>query len=99
LRRVRVSFAEIAKDALEHSKAHKVHEAYRIDSWHTETLLAWFRGRVAEEITPQEIERKLNELAGEGRKPATVNRYRTLMSRVFFWPCGIASCQLIPFAW
>jgi integrase len=83
LRRARVSFGEIAKDALEHSKAHKVHEAYRIDSWHMETLLAWFRERVAEEITPQEIERKLNELAEDGRKPATVNRYRTLVSLVF----------------
>jgi integrase len=83
LRRARVSFAEIAKDALEHSKAHKVREAYRIDSWHMESLLRWFRERVAEEITPQEIERRLNELASEGRKPATVNRYRTLVSLVF----------------
>lgn len=83
LRRSRVSFAELAKDALEHSKAHKVHEAYRIDRWHMETLLIWFRERVAEEITPQEIERKLNELAEAGRKPATVNRYRTLVSLVY----------------
>lgn len=83
LRRPRVSFAEIAKDALDYSKAHKVHEAYRIDRWHMETLLTWFRERVAEEITPQDIERKLNELAEDGRKPATVNRYRTLVSLVF----------------
>jgi len=32
---------------------------------------------------PQDIERKLNALAEDGRKPATVNRYRTLMSLVF----------------
>lgn len=83
LRRPRVSFAEIAQDALDHSKAHKVHEAYRIDRWHMESLLTWFRERVAEEITPQEIERKLSKLAEDGRKPATVNRYRTLLSLVF----------------
>jgi len=83
LRRPRVSFAEIASDALDYSKAHKVPEAYRIDRWHMETLLAWFRERVAEEIIPQEIERKLNGLAEEGRKPATVNRYRALLSLVF----------------
>ncbi|MGC2852378.1 MAG: site-specific integrase [Candidatus Acidiferrum sp.] len=83
LRRPRVSFAEIAQDALGYSKAHKVHEAYRIDRWHMETLLTWFRERVAEEITPQDIERKLSKLAEDGRKPATVNRYRTLLSLVF----------------
>ena len=32
---------------------------------------------------PQDIERKLNALVEDGRKPATVNRYRTLMSLVF----------------
>lgn len=83
LRRPRVSFPEIAQDALAYSKAHKVHEAYRIDRWHMETLLTWFRERVAEEVTPQEIERKLSKLAEDGRKPATVNRYRTLLSLVF----------------
>jgi len=83
LRRARVSFAEIGKDALDYSKAHKVHKSYRIDRWHMETLLRWFRERVAEEIMPQDIERRLNELAEDGRKPATVNRYRTLFSLVF----------------
>lgn len=83
LRRPRVSFAEIAQDALSHSKAHKVPDAYRIDHWHMETILGWFRERVAEEITPQDIERKLAALAEEGRKPATVNRYRALLSLVF----------------
>lgn len=83
LRKPRVSFAVIAQDALDYSKAHKVKEAYRIDRWHTESFLTWFRERVAEEITPQEIERRLNELAEEGRKAATVNRYRALLSLMF----------------
>jgi integrase len=34
-------------------------------------------------LNPQEIERRLNELAAECRKPATVNRYRTLLSLTF----------------
>ena len=83
LRQARVSFDEIAKEALEYSKARKVPDAYRIDRWHMETMLAWFRERVAEEIKPQDIERKLSGLAEEGRKSATVNRYRALLSLIF----------------
>jgi hypothetical protein len=83
LRRPAVSFAEIAKDALDYSRATKVPDAYRIDFWHMETLLGWFRDRQAEQITPQEIERKLEGLATDGRTPATVNRYRALLSLVY----------------
>jgi len=83
LRRPAVSFVEIAKDTLEYSRTTKVPDPYRIDRWHMETLLGWFRERTAAEITPQEIERKLAELAEEGRKPATVNRYRALLSLIY----------------
>lgn len=83
LRAPMVSFAEIARDALQYSRVTKVPAAYRADVWHTETLLRWFRERTASEITPQEIERRLSELADEGRKPATVNRYRALLSLVY----------------
>ncbi len=83
LRRKNVSFAEIAQDALEYSRTTKVREAYRIDRWHMATLLSWFRSYGALEVNPQDIERRLNELADEGRKPATVNRYRTLLSLTF----------------
>ena len=82
LRRANVAFEEIARDVLEYSRTTKVREAYRIDRWHMETLLRWFRSHCAADLNPQEIERKLNELA-EGRKPATVNRYRTLLSLAF----------------
>jgi hypothetical protein len=75
LRRSDVSFAEVARDALEYSHTTKVPDAYRIDRWHMETILGWFRERGAEEITPQDIERRLNEIAEQGRTPATVNRY------------------------
>jgi integrase len=83
LRRANVAFEEIARDALEYSRTTKVREAYRIDRWHMETLLQWFRNHSAADLNPQEIERRLNELAAEGRKPATVNRYRTLLSLTF----------------
>jgi site-specific recombinase XerD len=83
LRRINVAFEEIARDALEYSRTTKVREAYRIDRWHMETLLRWFRNHCASNLNPQEIERRLNELAAEGRKPATVNRYRTLLSLTF----------------
>jgi len=83
LRRRAVPFAEIAKDTLEYSKATKVEEAYRIDGWKMETILTWFRGRSAEEITPQDIERKLTTLGDTGLKPATLNRYRTLLSLIY----------------
>jgi len=83
LRRANVAFEEIARDTLEYSRATKVREAYRIDRWHMETLLRWFRNHAASDLNPQEIERRLNELAAEGRKPATVNRYRTLLSLTF----------------
>jgi len=83
LRRGNISFAEVARDTLEYSRTTKVPDAYRIDRWHMETILGWFRERGAEEITPQDIERRLNEIAEEGRKPATVNRYRALLSLVY----------------
>jgi integrase len=83
LRQAPVSLPQIARDTLEYSRATKVPDAYRIDSWHMETILGWFREKAAEDITPQEIERKLNALAEEGLKPATINRYRALLSLVF----------------
>jgi integrase len=83
LRKRVVCCAEIAKDTLEHSKATKVQQAYRIDRWRMETVLGWFRNRRANEIIPQDIERKLAELSEEGRKPATLNRYRTLVSLIY----------------
>jgi site-specific recombinase XerD len=83
LRRVNVSFEELANDALEYSRTTKVREAYRIDRWHMRTFLCWFRNRGAAEITALDIERRLNELGEEGRKPATLNRYRTLLGLTF----------------
>jgi integrase len=79
-----VLFDEIGKDALDYSKANKCADAYRIDKWHCAVILSWFKGRVAKEIVPQEIDEKLSELAGErDLKPATLNRYRAFLSLVY----------------
>ncbi len=78
-----VGFVEIARDALEYSRARNAVGSYKTDRWRMGTLLRWFRGRKAEDITAQEIERRLAELADEGRTPATVNRYRALLSMIY----------------
>lgn len=83
LRGAPASFREISKDALEYSRATKVPDAYKIDCYHMKTIRSWFDDRAAEQITPQEIERKLGDLAETGRKPATLNRYRALISLVY----------------
>jgi len=77
-----VSFDDLAKDALAYSKAHK--RSYGDDEIRMEKLLGSFRGRAAESITPQDIERSLSKSADENEwAPATANRYRALISLVY----------------
>lgn len=83
LRSAGVSFAELVKDALEHSRARKVPECYHADIARARILREWFPDWHAEQITPQEIEQRLNQLAEEGRQPATINRYRALLSLIY----------------
>ncbi len=78
LRRATVSFAEIAKDALAYSKSNKL--SYNDDRWRMETLLRWFREYPAESITAQDIERRFEK---EKWSPATLNRYRALLSLTY----------------
>ncbi len=82
LRSPSVSFAQLAKDALAYSKAHKL--SYKDDLIRMEPLLSWFRGRAADSITAQDIEEHLSK-AAEDRAwaPATINRYRALLSLVY----------------
>ncbi len=75
-------FAELAKDALAYSKAHK--RSYGDDVIRMEKLLSSFRERSAESITPRELERFLAQNAEENDwAPATINRYRALLSLVY----------------
>ncbi len=82
LRRRAVYFASLAEDALEYSKAHKLSFAH--DEYRMRKLVAQFGKRTAESITPQDIERWLNQEAKENCwKPATVNRFKALLSLTF----------------
>jgi hypothetical protein len=82
LRSPLVSFAEIAREALAYSKAHK--RSYDDDLIRMEKLLNRFRDRAADSITPQELEQHLAQTGDENDwAPATINRYRALVSLVF----------------
>jgi site-specific recombinase XerD len=80
LRRATVTFAEVAKEALEYSKVHKTATSYRCDAGRMELLLAWFREYPAESITAQDIERQFQK---QKWSPATCNRYRALLSLTY----------------
>lgn len=80
LRARKVSFAELAKDALEYSEAHK--QSFADDKVRMAKLKEWLGQRPADSISPQEIERWLSNKA-EDLKPATLNRYRALLSLVY----------------
>jgi site-specific recombinase XerD len=75
LRAKKVSFNDLAKDALEYSKMHK--RSYGDDVIRMAKLQESFADRAAESITPQEIERWLSSKTK--LKPATLNRYRALL--------------------
>jgi len=82
LRAPMVSFAELARDTLAYSRVHK--RSYGDDVIRMERLLARFRERAADSMTPQELEQHLAQTAEESDwAPATVNRYRALISLVF----------------
>jgi site-specific recombinase XerD len=80
LRRATVTFATIAKDALDYSKVHKASTSYRCDVGRMELLLSWFREYPAESITAQDIERQFQK---QKWAPATPNRYRALLSLTY----------------
>ncbi|MBZ5502352.1 MAG: tyrosine-type recombinase/integrase [Acidobacteriia bacterium] len=82
LRRATVTFADIARDALAYSKAHK--RTFGDDVARMERILGWFRDRSAESVTPQEIERHFEEcIEVEEWAPSTVNHYRSLLSLTY----------------
>jgi site-specific recombinase XerD len=82
LRRATVTFADIARDALAYSKAHK--RTYSDDLARMERILGWFRDRSADSITPQEIERHFEQCIEEEEwAPSTVNHYRSLLSLTY----------------
>src|SRR5439155_184036 len=82
LRRREVSFRELVQDALAYSRAHK--RSFGDDVYRMKRLLAWFGEHPADSVMPQEIERKLARAAQEEQlAPATLNRYKALISLVY----------------
>lgn len=82
LRRATVTFADISRDALAYSKAHK--RTYDDDVQRMERILGWFRDLSADSITPQEIEQHFEEcVEQEEWAPSTVNHYRSLLSLTY----------------
>jgi integrase len=86
----RVTFGELADDAIEWAKAHKL--TWEDDEIRLKPLRDVFGTRAAESIAPQEIERwfaaegtSRNNGARRGKmwKPATCNRYKALISMVY----------------
>jgi site-specific recombinase XerD len=82
LRRATVTFADISRDALAYSKAHK--RTYGDDVTRMERILSWFRDRSADSVTAQEIERHFEECIEKAKWAAsTVNHYRSLISLTY----------------
>ena len=91
LRAKAVTFSELADDALEWAKAHKL--TWEDDEIRLKPMREAFGSRAAESITPQDIERwfrsagtcrnKDSKRNGKQWKPATFNRYKALVSMVF----------------
>jgi len=74
-----VPFSELANDALEYSKAHKL--SYGHDVYRMAKLNETFGNRPAESVTPREFERWAAE--HPDWQPATANRYRALLSLTY----------------
>jgi integrase len=76
-------FEHLVADALVYSKQHHAQTTRRNVESRLLDLTDWFRGRIAKSITPKEIDDRLAALTAAGRMPATVNRYRSLLSLIF----------------
>jgi integrase len=82
-----VKFEEIAADALEYSKSHNI--SFEDDVIRMKAILKEFAERPIAAIKPQDIERWLNQLTKKVKgedvalKPATLNRYRAMLSLTF----------------
>jgi hypothetical protein len=74
-----VLFEDLAKDAMEYSKAHK--KSHRGDVSNLSSLLPAFGKMKAGDITPQIISTYFSSRTD--LKPASINRYRSTMSLIF----------------
>ncbi|MBZ5543377.1 MAG: tyrosine-type recombinase/integrase [Acidobacteriia bacterium] len=79
LHRRAVTFGEIAADALEYSEKHK--RSYGDDKSRMPRLLAWWKDRPADSLTPEEFAEKLGSV--KEWADATRNRIRALLSLTY----------------
>src|SRR5882757_2320006 len=82
LRIRQIRFEEIAQDALDYSKTNNAKGSHRVDKGRMEVIKKEFRNRIADSITPQEIDRWMASKLSN-RAPATVNRYKALLSLTY----------------
>lgn len=77
------TFQHIADERMAAKKPHLAPRSYRTDK----LRLAWLTKEIGDlpvrAVTPQAIEETLRKLGDKGRSPATVNRYRSLLSSIF----------------
>jgi integrase len=78
LRRGRLTFRDIANDALAYADEHK--RSAQHDRWRMKKLLEWFGSKRADSIRAKEIEDRFKE---QNWAPATWNRHRALLSLTF----------------
>jgi integrase len=81
LRQREVRFGELIDDALEYSRKNK--RSYPDDKNRLEIVRGWFGEVPASEVRRPQIEAKLEGLQDRGLAPATVNRFRSLVSMIF----------------
>jgi len=82
LRIRQIRFDDLALDALDYSKTNNAKGSYRVDKGRMEVLKKEFGNRIADSITPQEIDRWMASNLSN-RAPATVNRYKALLSLTY----------------
>jgi integrase len=75
----------LIKQAFVDRKYRLAAHSYQSDEWRAPKLLKWFGPMPAEKVTTTMIRDRLQELVDEGLAPATVNRYKALLSAVFQW--------------
>lgn len=75
-----VRFSELAADYQEYARVHHARRTQAVDTLRLKLVLATFRERPADAITPQELVRFLGQ---KDWKPATRNRYRALFSKCY----------------
>ncbi|MCU1273780.1 MAG: integrase family protein [Bryobacterales bacterium] len=77
------TFQQISEERMAAKKPHLAPRSYRADKLRLGWLTKEIGALPVRAVTPQRIEETLRKLGDKGRSPATVNRYRSLLSSIF----------------